>query len=61
MRVAMQGTLGKLALDIHGALGSLDPLDALIHAQDRTPGIGRHAPKLEVPVIARGRRRSTRD
>ena len=55
MRVAMQGTLGKLALDIHGVLGSLDPLDgADLTLKIEHPDLGGMLEKLEVPVIATG-------
>jgi len=56
MRVAMQGTLGKLALDIHGAVGSLDPLDgADLTLKVEHPELGGMLEKLELPVVATGR------
>ena len=55
MRVAMQGTLGKLALDIHGVIGSLDPLDgADLTLKIEHPDLGGMLEKLEVPVFATG-------
>ena len=55
MRIAMQGTLGKLALDIHGAVGSLDPLDgADLSLKVEHPELGGMLEKLELPVIVTG-------
>ena len=55
MRVAMQGVLGKLALDIHGVIGSLDPLDgADLTLKIEHPELGGMLEKLEVPVVATG-------
>jgi len=55
MRVAMQGVLGKLALDIHGVIGSLDPLDgADLTLKIEHPDLGSMLEKLEVPVVATG-------
>ena len=55
MRVAMQGVLGKLALDIHGVVGSLDPLDgADLTLKIEHPELGGMLEKLEVPVVVTG-------
>ena len=55
MRTAMQVTLGKLALDIHGVIGSLDPLDgADLTLKVEHPELGSMLRKLDFPVIASG-------
>ena len=55
MRIAMQVSLGKLALDINGAVGSLDPLDgADLTLKVEHPDLGGMLKKLELPVIATG-------
>ena len=55
MRIDMQGSLGKLALDIKGAVGSLDPLDgADLTLKVEHPDLERMLGKLELPVIATG-------
>ena len=55
MRIAMQGTLGKLALDINGVVGSLDPLDgADLTLKVEHPDLEDMLKKLELPVIATG-------
>jgi hypothetical protein len=55
MRTAMQVSLGKLAMDIHGVVGSLDPLDGVdLTFKVEHPELGSMLRKLEVPVIATG-------
>ena len=55
MRIAMQGSLGKLALNINGFVGSLDPLDgADLTLEVEHPDLERMLTKLELPVIATG-------
>ena len=55
MRIAMHGTLGKLALDIKGSLGSLSPLDgADLTLEVEHPELGAMLRKLALPVIATG-------
>ncbi len=55
MRIAMQGSLGKLALDINGSVGSLDPLDgADLTLAVEHPELEGMLTKLELPVIATG-------
>jgi uncharacterized protein involved in outer membrane biogenesis len=55
MRIAMQGSLGKLALNINGVVGSLNPLDgADLKLEVEHPDLERMLTKLELPVIATG-------
>ena len=55
MRMAMQGSLGKLALDINGVIGRLDPLDgADLTLKVEQPELGGMLKKLDLPVIATG-------
>ncbi len=55
MRMAMQVSLGKLQLDIHGVLGSLDPLDgADLTLKVEHPDLKGMLEKLQLPVIADG-------
>ena len=55
MRIAMRGSLGKLALGINGAVGSLNPLDgADLAVKVEHPDLERMLTKLELPVIANG-------
>ncbi len=55
MRTAMQVTLGKLAMDINGSVGRLDPLDgADLMLRIEQPDVGAMLEKLELPVIATG-------
>ena len=55
MRIAMQVSLGKLALDIKGFIGRLDPLDgADLALKVEHPELGFMLRKLELPVIADG-------
>lgn len=55
IRIAMQGSLGKLALDINGAVGSLTPLDgANLTLNVEHPDLGDMLTKLELPVIVTG-------
>ncbi len=55
MRMAMQVSLGKLAMDIKGMVGSLDPLDgADLTLKVEHPDLGVMLRKLEFPVIADG-------
>ena len=51
----MQVSLGKLALDIDGAVGRLDPLDgADLTLKIEQPELGAMLEKLDLPVIATG-------
>ena len=55
MRMAMQVSLGKLALDINGVIGRLDPLDgADLTLKVEHPELGAMLEKLELPVVATG-------
>jgi len=55
MRIDMQGSLGKLALDIKGSVGSLEPLDgADLTLKVEHPDLERMLGKLELPVVATG-------
>jgi uncharacterized protein involved in outer membrane biogenesis len=55
MRTAMQVSLGKLAIDIHGVVGRLDPLDgADLTLKVEHPELGGMLKKLDFPVIATG-------
>jgi uncharacterized protein involved in outer membrane biogenesis len=55
MRIAMQGSLGKLALNMNGFVGSLDPLDgADLTLKVEHPDLEGMLTKLELPVIATG-------
>jgi len=55
MKIAMQGTLGRLGLDIKGAVGSLDPLDgADLALKLEHPDLEIMLEKLELPVVATG-------
>jgi uncharacterized protein involved in outer membrane biogenesis len=55
IRMAMQGSLGKLALDIKGVIGRLDPLDgADLTLKVEHPELGGMLEKLDFPVIATG-------
>jgi AsmA family protein len=55
IRMAMQGSLGKLALDIKGVIGRLDPLDgADLTLKVEHPELGGMLEKLDLPVIATG-------
>ena len=55
MRAHMQVGLGKLAMDINGVVGKLDPLDgADLTLKVEHPELGSMLRKLEVPVIASG-------
>ena len=55
MRIAMRGTLGKLALDVNGVVGSLNPLDgADLTLKVDHPELEYMLRKLELPVIATG-------
>jgi len=55
MRTAMQVSLGKLAMDIHGTVGRLDPLDgADLTLKIEHPELGSMLRKLDFPVIATG-------
>ena len=55
MRMAMQMSLGKLALDIKGVIGRLDPLDgADLTLKVEQPELGGMLKKLDLPVIATG-------
>jgi uncharacterized protein involved in outer membrane biogenesis len=55
MRIAMQGSLGKLALNVNGVVGSLNPLDgADLTLEVEHPDLERMLTKLELPVIATG-------
>ena len=55
MRIAMQVSLGKLAMDIKGFIGSLDPLDgADLTLKVEHPELGVMLRKLEFPVVADG-------
>ena len=55
MRIAMHVSLGKLAMDIKGFIGSLDPLDgADLALKVEHPDLGFMLRKLEFPVVADG-------
>jgi uncharacterized protein involved in outer membrane biogenesis len=55
MRIAMQGSLGKMALDIKGAVGSLDPLDgADLTLKLEHPELEGMLAKLELPAVGTG-------
>jgi len=55
MRTAMQLTLGKLSMDVHGAIGSLDPLDgADLTLKIEHPELDAMLQKLDLPIIATG-------
>ena len=59
MRTAMQVSLGKLAMDIQGFIGSLDPLDgADLALKVEHPDLGFMLRKLDFPV---DRRRAAAD
>ncbi len=48
-------SLGKLALDVNGVVGSLDPLDgADLTLKIEHPELGGMLEKLELPVVATG-------
>ncbi len=51
----MQMSLGKMAMDINGVVGRLDPLDgADLTLKIEHPELGGMLRKLELPVIASG-------
>lgn len=55
MRIAMQGTLGKLVLDINGVVGRLDPLDgADLTLEIDHPELSGMMQKLELPLVVTG-------
>ena len=55
MRMAMQVSLGKLALDVNGVIGRLDPLDgADLTLKVEQPELGAVLEALDLPVIATG-------
>ena len=55
MRLAMQMSLGKLALDVKGVIGRLDPLDgADLTLKVEQPEVGAVLKALDLPVIATG-------
>ena len=55
MRLALQMSLGKLALDVKGAIGSWNPLDgADLTLKVEHPELDSMLTKLEVPVFATG-------
>jgi uncharacterized protein involved in outer membrane biogenesis len=55
MRLAMQMSLGKLALDVKGIVGSLEPLDGVdLTLKVEHPELDSMLTKLELPVIAVG-------
>ena len=55
MRMAMQMSLGKLALDVKGVIGRLDPLDgADLTLKIEQPEVGAVLKALDLPVIATG-------
>ena len=55
MRMAMQVSLGKLALDVKGVIGRLDPLDgADLTLKVEQPEVGAMLKALDLPVIATG-------
>ena len=55
MRTAMQVSLGKLSMDIHGVVGSLEPLDGVdLTLKVEHPELGGMLRKLDFPVIATG-------
>ena len=55
IRMAMQMSLGKLALDVKGVVGRLDPLDgADLTLKVEQPEIGAVLKALDLPVIATG-------
>ena len=55
MRMAMQVSLGKMALDVNGVIGRLDPLDgADLTLKVEQPEIGAVLKALDLPVIATG-------
>jgi uncharacterized protein involved in outer membrane biogenesis len=55
MRIHMQMGLGKMAMDVSGGIGRLDPLDgADLKFKVEQPEIGAVLEALEIPVIATG-------
>ena len=55
MRMAMQMSLGKMALDVKGVIGRLDPLDgADLTLKVEQPEVGAVLKALDLPVIATG-------
>ncbi|MFL6617213.1 MAG: AsmA family protein [Povalibacter sp.] len=55
MRMAMQVSLGKMALDVKGVIGTLDPLDgADLTLKVEHPELGGMLEKLNLPVVASG-------
>jgi uncharacterized protein involved in outer membrane biogenesis len=55
MRAHLQVTLGKLAMDINGVVGKLEPLDgADLTLKIEHPELGSMLRKLEFPIVAEG-------
>lgn len=60
IRIAIDGSIGNLQLDVSGGIGRLYPLDgADLHLQLANPDVGTMLRNLQLPVVAEGAMKAT--